>query len=77
MPRVRRGLGGQQVFLDLVEAGQHFRVHGEHRATQTRMLMLASGTVWSRATTQLDLSPVEVFLKFGPLAVGDRLMLIR
>jgi hypothetical protein len=38
--------------------------------------MLASGTVWSRATTKLDLSPVKVFLKFGPLAVGDTFVLV-
>jgi hypothetical protein len=38
--------------------------------------MLASRTVWSRAAAQLDLSPVEVFLKFGPLGVGDRLVFV-
>src|SRR6266700_7278363 len=66
----------QQIVLDLVEPGQHFRVYGEHRAAQTSVFMLASGTVWSRATAELDLSPVEVFLKFGPLGVSDRLVLI-
>jgi hypothetical protein len=40
------------------------------------MLMLASRTIWSRATTQLDFSPVEVFLKLRPLAGSDRLILV-
>jgi hypothetical protein len=40
-----------------------FSVDVEHWAAQASVLMLASGTVWSRATAQLDLSPVEMFLK--------------
>lgn len=40
------------------------------------MLMLANRTIRSRAATQLNLSPVEVFLKFGPLAGSDSLVLV-
>jgi hypothetical protein len=40
---------GQQVVLDLVETGQHFRIYGKHRATQTSLteMILKSGWVVS------------------------------
>ena len=60
------GVAGQKVGLDLVEAWQHFRVYGEHRASQTRVLMLAWDPVWPHAAAQFNLSPVEVLLEFAP-----------
>jgi hypothetical protein len=78
-PRLMLGASAasQQVGLDLVEPEQHFWVDVEHGATQTGMLMLAGRTVWSRASAQLDFSPVEVFLEFGPLGVSDGPILVR
>jgi hypothetical protein len=33
--------------------------------------MLARGSIWPHAATQLNLSPIEVFLEFPPFLLGD------
>jgi hypothetical protein len=67
----------QKVVFDLVEAGQHLRVNGEHGATQTRMLMLARGPVGACAASQFDFALVEVLLETEPFGFGDRPVLVR
>jgi len=63
---------GQQIGLDLVEAGQHLGVDAEHGAAQTRMFMLARGSIRTAAAAQFDFALVEVFLEPEPLGFGDR-----
>jgi hypothetical protein len=33
--------------------------------------MLARGSIWPHAATQLNLSPIAVFLEFPPFLLGD------
>jgi hypothetical protein len=52
-----------EVVFDLVEARHHFRINGEHGASQAGVLVLAGGSVGTGASSELDLALVEVFLE--------------
>ena len=62
----------QQVFFEFVETGQHLRVNLENGAPKASVFMRTGRAIRSAAVAELDLSLVEVFLKFTPLGVAGR-----
>ena len=61
---------GEEVGLQLREAGQHLGIDVQHRAADAGVLVLAEGAVGASAGTEFDLAAVEVLVEHGDVAAG-------